>query len=1638
MKRISIILWIFVLIFSFQPIDGEVHADNGITFDQALLDAFDESLQYDLLYPYYPTAEDADGGFVENRSSTWELEQDSDKFVVTQARYTWTAAKASQFYADNTTQAAIYLNSANVGFAFLQNMWGLDYGEEGTGIAMVVDRDGSSGRVDGHEDYIVYGHAFALYAASAYYAASGEQDALDLAVQIYNFLDDNAYDPVYGGYYFTLGDLRKDTNVNLHVLEALIEFYQALPESHELRPEVADRLNELLACFHDKAMHYEIGTDCFTYPVMSENWSSTSNDIQFGHDVELAFLMVEAIAALGQDPLTSPYFTKIRNMVDFTFTHEGYRGDGALYYGGTYDNGNVIVTEPDINYWLQAEALNAAGLMSMLFPDNTFYADTVNLTWSYIDSQIIDHTNHGWVALPGDWGRDKATKWHANYHDGRALMNCLKWLSTPTIDWSVRLCDSIIEIYTPDTFGPWDYTRGLVLESIWRVYQRTGNNDYYDFIKSWVDRFVTSDGLDTNIVLYSLDNMMPGVLLCHLYQATGDNQYKTAAQQIRNRIDTYPRTSDGGLAHRTSCDDQLWLDGAFMLTIFLSNYGEVFDDATYCNNECSNQLIIYNSHLQHVATKLAWHAWDEDGSASWADPTTHLSPEVWCRGLGWYVLACTEVIEKLPLDHPNRQTLIDILVERLEGIKNYQDSTTGLWYQVVDKGNLTDNWVEQSGSCMYTYALSKAIDAGYVSSTDYYTTAKKGYEGIMSEIELDATGEVINVYGTCVGTGVGDDYSYYINRAQLTNDFKGYGAFLFANEQQRTKYTDLRQLYQAEKGTLYNAVTETSNRGFTGASYVNFYNEVGSYIEITLNAASTETKTLLIRYANGTTDDRPMKIYVNGNVVDDSLSFIPSGAWSAWKPQTISVSLNAGDNVIKFESITDTGGPNLDWVTFDTVSITQTTLTRGPYLQSVTPTSILIVWDTDEPTDSEVEYGLTAEYGNTVSDSALVTRHVALLEGLSPYTTYHYRVGTSTYDLSEDITLKTAADSTQTQFNFVVYGDCRHSSDSINHQSVVDGIISVSPDFYLNTGDLVNDGDVIGDWNEFFDVENDLMKTTTLFPALGNHERDHANYFNLFYLPGNERWYSFNYGHAHFVCLQIDGYADYIVDSAQYVWLEQDLANNTQPWTFVCFHIPPYSSGAHGSDLNVRAALQPLFDTYGVDMVFNGHDHDYERSIVNGVTYLVSGGGGASLHERQQWNDWTLYFETTYHFIPISIDGDMLTGIGVRPDGSKFDSFAIEKTPTPPTMETIVEAGGQYYNTAPILSNFGFDDNVALNDGWYQMDSFNGTWEVLFSDVSGVSWDDDGWIMPGFNALSEGSHTIYFMASDDAGYFEGESGEWCWQFFKDTIPPGDPGDVSSTSHTPGAWSGDNTIDITWTGAIDNLSGIDGYSIMWDTSANTIPDQTKDIEEVTAATSPPLPDGNNHYFHISSVDNAGNWQSTIHLGPLFIAATSPVLSDGTVSPASGDTSVNFTYSANYTDFENEAPASITISIDGGTSVNMTAAEGQDGDFTNGEIYEYITIGEDLGVGSHTFQFAASDGTDNAIGDIGSHPGPTVSHHEPEPGDADGDGVIDIFDMTKVARIILGLDSETPGADANQDGEVNVFDMTKIARIILELD
>jgi len=352
---------------------------------------------------------------------------------------------------------------------------------------------------------------------------------------------------------------------------------------------------------------------------------------------------------------------------------------------------------------------------------------------------------------------------------------------------------------------------------------------------------------------------------------------------------------------------------------------------------------------------------------------------------------------------------------------------------------------------------------------------------------------------------------------------------------------------------------------------------------------------------------------------------------------------------------------------------TPLTVVKGPYLQNATTGSMVVMWETSEASDCRVDFGLTAEYTASVSDATETKIHEVVLCGLATDTRYHYQVTSGTVS-SEDNTFQTAV-LTSTAFRFAAYGDTR--SQPTKHGAVIDAIIASGPRIVLHTGDFVNYGSRYRLWEqEYFTPSAPLLKNVVLFPSVGNHEENSHWYYDFFDTPEgggdhNEEWYSFDYGNCHFTVLSSE--TDYTPGSDQYAWLVSDLQSASNEWRFAMLHRPPYSSGAHGGIENpdLETYLVPLFEQYGVDMVFTGHDHHYERSYKNGVYYIVAGGGGAPLRRPNQTpNPYQQYAEMTYHHCTIDIDGTSATMAARYNDGTIFDSVVMTHGPSPPNANS--------------------------------------------------------------------------------------------------------------------------------------------------------------------------------------------------------------------------------------------------------------------------------------------------------------------------------------------------------------------------------
>ena len=366
-------------------------------------------------------------------------------------------------------------------------------------------------------------------------------------------------------------------------------------------------------------------------------------------------------------------------------------------------------------------------------------------------------------------------------------------------------------------------------------------------------------------------------------------------------------------------------------------------------------------------------------------------------------------------------------------------------------------------------------------------------------------------------------------------------------------------------------------------------------------------------------------------------------------------------------------------------------ITKGPYLQWVTTSSIYVVWDQDVASKAEVRYGKTAALGSVTPSKSSGTHHEVPLQGLSPNTKYYYTVYQGGSKISPDLTLLTAVNP-GTAFRFVALGDTR--SQAKEHAATISAVAKeTGVRFYLNTGDLVSDGEVKSQWDEFFTLESALISRIPLYPVLGNHDESDGKaplYLQQFVLPTGspdpEEYYSFDYGNVHFVVL--DGHVnvepwylcvlrgklfDECFTADQVSWLDYDLykasLNAKIDHIFVLTHMGPYSSKQGRQGSAQMRDLMAMFKKYKVSIIISGHDHYYEHGTSgNGIPYIITGGGGAPLYALG-WPSFNphkvIYNKSIYHYLVIEVNGKYVKVTAKTPQGVKLEEFAFGSLPPP-------------------------------------------------------------------------------------------------------------------------------------------------------------------------------------------------------------------------------------------------------------------------------------------------------------------------------------------------------------------------------------
>lgn len=362
------------------------------------------------------------------------------------------------------------------------------------------------------------------------------------------------------------------------------------------------------------------------------------------------------------------------------------------------------------------------------------------------------------------------------------------------LEYGKQACDAIMHRFTPQELPPegsFFYHQGVFLSGMQNIYKLCGEEKYFQYVKDYVDSVIGPKGevigfcheLTTpqtpdlaRRALTMLDHKQPSILLYDLLDRTGDSKYERAIKTIAESMYFWPVNQYGGYWHMMTQHNQMWLDGAYMAGPLSVMYAQRYGDDVL-RDRAIKQIFLMNDYLKDEKTGLYFHGWDPSPvKEPWADPETGLSANIWGRAVGWYIVAILDMLDYIPAEHSDVPRMKAIAEDLLQALADYQDPKTGMWFEVVDKIDRPDNWVESSCTSLFIYAYAKAIREGILSE-EYAALTEKAYRGLEATLYYDEDGYLVidNIcIGTCIDPGT---YEHYIGRQIIKNDLHGGGAF---------------------------------------------------------------------------------------------------------------------------------------------------------------------------------------------------------------------------------------------------------------------------------------------------------------------------------------------------------------------------------------------------------------------------------------------------------------------------------------------------------------------------------------------------------------------------------------------------------------------------------------------------------------------------------------------------------------------------------------------------------------------------------------------------------------------------------------------------------------------------------------------
>ncbi|QNK40125.1 glycoside hydrolase family 88/105 protein [Caproicibacter fermentans] len=370
-------------------------------------------------------------------------------------------------------------------------------------------------------------------------------------------------------------------------------------------------------------------------------------------------------------------------------------------------------------------------------------------------------------------------------------------MDTETISRLGRFADSLMErscaqspawnlerLQKPDK-NRWNYVDGCMLSAYLQLYAATGKEKYLKFTDSFMGELLREDGSPPALSDddRSLDAIAPARVFFPLFDLTGKEKYRKGMDFFFSRLIEIPRTREGNFWHKISYPCQVWLDGLYMAMPFFMMYENRYDGMKNYF-DIYTQFSVVRKRMRDEKTGLYYHGYDESRTAGWADKMTGCSPSFWLRAEGWLLMALVETLEVMDEQlYYEYRGLQSMMRELLDAVLVFQDST-GMFYQVVDRGMEKGNYLETSGTAMIAYSILKAVRL-HLLPVRYAERAKQAFNGILNRYFMDGPLNP-SLGGVCMVAGLGGPEErdgtpvYYYGEPVVQNEGKGVAPFLMA------------------------------------------------------------------------------------------------------------------------------------------------------------------------------------------------------------------------------------------------------------------------------------------------------------------------------------------------------------------------------------------------------------------------------------------------------------------------------------------------------------------------------------------------------------------------------------------------------------------------------------------------------------------------------------------------------------------------------------------------------------------------------------------------------------------------------------------------------------------------------------------